>query len=139
MLLPPDADLNLKHVLMTFNPCQMSPKERHLHTFQPSFCQPLAKKSEEKTNNVTFFFCSHRFSFRKTETKKKKRLGNYPLQKTVKNRETSELECLFFVDEKMPKGKGTRIRVERDEERSRRAKSKRRMTPFLKHFLRSSC
>ena len=69
----------------------------------------------------------------------KKSLGNYPLQKTVKNRETSELECLFFVDEKMPKGKGTRIRVERDEERSRRAKSKRRMTPFLKHFLRSSC
>ena len=39
----------------------------------------------------------------------KKRLGNYPLQKTVKNRETSELECLFFVDEKRrPKGKGTR-------------------------------
>ena len=169
MLLPPDADLNFKHVLMTFNPCQMSPKERHLHTFQPSFCQPLAKKSEEKTNNVTFFFCSHRFSFRKTgkfdvflanmtfnregktyiicpifvkifcSRNQKKSLGNYPLQKTVKNRETSELECLFFVDEKMPKGKGTRIRVERDEERSRRAKSKRRMTPFLKHFLRSSC
>lgn len=47
----------------------------------------------------------------------KKRLGNYPLQKTVKNRETSELECLFFVDEKRPKGKGTRIRVEREMKR----------------------
>ena len=122
-MIPGAANLNSQHVLMTFQPHVKCHQRRHLHTISTIILPRFL------VANVTFFFLSHRFSGKnfwrifgkcvalKTsnfenillQKRPKKRLGNYPLQKTVKNRETSELECLFFVDEKRrPKGKGTR-------------------------------